>query len=63
MAEKKHKKKINKTMMKKIRKLNNKTLLQTAQVYKMENRVNSSSSFQRDYDTVLMEVKRRGLMK
>jgi len=52
---------INKTLQKKLQKLSNDQLLRVAQGYKFENMVNSSSRFQKNYDTVILELKKRKL--
>lgn len=57
--------KINKSLLKRLKKLSNKQLLIEAQSFKILNRntAYSTPSFQTNYETVLYELKLRGLMK
>lgn len=54
--------KINKALSLRLKKLTNKELLIQGQFYKVCNRVYNNSSFQRDYNTILNELKARGLL-
>ena len=55
--------KINKTLLKSFENTTDESLLVMAKCYKIENRVNSSRNFQINYDTILYELKERGLLK
>jgi len=54
---------INKTMLKRLKKLSNKELLDKAQAFKIGARVYSDANFERNYDTILFELKERNLMR
>jgi len=54
--------KINKTLLKRLELMSNKELLILARVYKIENRVNNTSTFQRNYNTILSELEKRKLL-
>ena len=54
---------INNTLLKKLRKLSNKDLLTLGQAYKIENRSNSTNSFQTNYNTMLYELRIRRLLR
>jgi len=53
----------NKALLKRLEKLDNKTLLIQAQQFKILNRVYSGSNFQRNYNTILLELDKRGLLQ
>jgi len=53
---------INKTLLKRLELMSNKELLVLAQSYKIENRVNNTSTFQRNYNTILFELEKRKLL-
>lgn len=60
--------KINKSFLKRLKGLSNKELSWKAQAFKLQNRVidspvTQSKSFQRNYDTLLFEAERRGMLK
>lgn len=54
---------INKAFLERLKKLNNEELLLKAQAFKVANKVYSDYSFQRNYNTLLGELDRRGLIK
>jgi hypothetical protein len=54
---------INKTLSRSLKKISNKELLNLGASYRILNRTNSTNSFQRDYNTILIELRRRKLTK
>lgn len=54
---------VNKALLGRLKKITNKELLQAGHFCKVQNMVDSSTNFQRDYDTVLQELKERGLLR
>jgi hypothetical protein len=58
--------KINKSLLSRLKKLTNQELLLKAQVFKILNMnmdFSSNNSFQKNYETILSELKLRGLLK
>lgn len=53
---------INKAFLTRLKQLNKKELLWKATGFKIASRVYSDNKFQRNYDTVLYELDRRGLL-
>ena len=56
-------KNLNKSFLKKLLKKSNEELLILGQAFKIENMVNSTNGFQRNYNTILAELKRRKLLR
>lgn len=54
---------INKAFLKRLEKLSNNELLWKAKGFKVASRVISSNSFQKNYDTVLHELDKRGMLR
>ena len=53
----------NKALFKRLQKLTDKELLTISRSYKILNRIRSDNRFQKDYTTMLHELKIRGLLK
>jgi len=56
-------KEINKAMLKRLKNLSDRDLLIKAQAFKVANHVYSNNSFQRNYDTLIHELKERNLLR